>query len=813
MADRLDRYRGKRDAARTSEPVPEGSGGSGEDAAPRFVVQEHHATRLHWDLRLERDGVLVSWALPRYLPLAPGRNVVAIRTEDHPLEYVSFSGQIPAGEYGAGTMSIHDTGTYETIKWDERKVEVHLRGERLDASYALFPIERDGDPAADGATWMVHRMDAGEHPAPQEDPPDRIAPMLARAGTLPTGEGWRFEVKWDGARTLVSSQPGEWCARSRSLADVSVTFPELSAVGRGLGVHRAVLDGEVVALESDGTPSFARLQRRLGRTEPAKVKRVARDAPVRYVVFDVLWLDGEDLMGLSYDERRARLDALDLERHGGPVLMVPEAHDDGAALLEAAAGLGLEGVVAKRRDCPYTPGRRSDGWVKVKLTGRIEAVIAGWTAGEGRRRDHLGALVLGLPDPETGELRYAGKVGTGFKEDDLVELRRLLADREVAQSPLAESTGGLAPPNGTAFVRPDLACEIEFTEMSPDGVFRHPSYKGLVARAEDGEEPGARDGAAPGARRRGRTGGSADGTLVRAAGRELRLTNLDKPLWPDGTTKAATLEYAAQVAEVLLPHLHGRPLTLRRWPDGTQGPTFYEKRAPRHRPDWVETVAVEHEAGVEEHLLAAESATLVWLANLAAIELHTPLHRVPPGATPDAERCADLVAFDLDPGAPATAAECASVALLLRGMLEGLGLDAWVKASGSKGLQVYLPLATPTPYARTRAFAKAVAEVLAQEEPQLVVARQAKALRTGRVLVDWMQNDRSKTTVSVYSLRAAHARPTVSAPLTWDEVEALADDGDPASVLFSPPEVLARIERDGDLFAGVLDTDQELPAA
>jgi len=529
------------------------------------------------------------------------------------------------------------------------------------------------------------------------------------------------------------------------------------------------------------------LQRRMHLTGEAKVKRLAKEQPVRYVVFDVLWLDGHPLMDLSYEERRARLRELDLAREG---ILVPDPVDDGEALLGAARDLGLEGIVAKRRDARYAPGARTDAWIKVKLTGQDEFVIGGWTAGEGRRRDHIGALLVGLPDPETGVLHFAGRVGTGFSDRDLEMLRAALSARRRERSPFAPSTGGVEPPRGSTFTEPELRCEVEFTAWTPDGVLRHPSFKGLVMD----DEP-----AAP-----VRSGNNA--TLVKAAGRELRLTNVDKPLWPDGTTKGALIAYYAQIAEVLVPHLSGRALTLRRWPDGVEGPTFYEKRAPSHRPEWVATTPVTRSDGVEEHVVVEEPATLAWLGNLAAIELHTPLHR---GDTTDAE----ILAFDLDPGPPAGFLECARVAQLLRGMLGGLGLQTFVKSSGSKGLQVYVPLnGDGVPYAQTRAFAKAVAEVLERAEPDLVVSRQAKAQRTGKVLVDWMQNDDSKTTVSVYSVRAAHDRPTISAPLTWDELDAALEAGDADVFLLGPDEVLARVAADGDPFAPVLSLVQELPA-
>ncbi len=802
--ERLGGYRAKRDAQATPEPGLEGTveEHDGGGSSPRFVVQEHHATRLHWDLRLERDGVLVSFAVPNGLPPDLGTNHLAIRTEDHPLKYLHFHGEIPKGSYGAGTMTISDTGTYEVLKWEPRKIEIHLHGTRHEAQFALFVIDKDQtlDPERDGAQWMIHRM--GEPEDPDAGPlPERIAPMLAKPGTLPHGDDWRFEIKWDGARVLAHSRPGHLLLRSRNLNDVTAQYPELHALQRALGEHRAVLDGEVVAFDRDGKPSFSALQRRMHVTGEAKVRRLAKEQPVRFVAFDVLWLDGHGLCDLSYDERRARLAELDLASLVTEVV-VPDPETDGEALLEAARGLELEGVMAKRRDAPYVPGARSAAWTKVKLIGSMTLVVAGWTAGEGKRGTHLGALLLGLEDPETGELRYAGRVGTGFTERTLVELKQALAQRSVDESPLAPSTGGTVPPKGASYVTPELRCEVEFTGWTPDGVLRHPSFKGLVA-PEDEEGPPSAAGGSRGVSRDGK------GTLVKAAGRELRVTNLDKPLWPDGTTKGELIAYYAQVAPVLVPHLSGRPLTMRRWPDGVQGMTFFEKRAPSHRPEWVATEAVAHSEGIDDRVLVEEPATLAWLGNLAAIELHTPLHRL--GRAPDGS--AEILAFDLDPGAPATAIECARVAFILRGMLEGLGLRTFVKSSGSKGLQVYVPLnAGAMPYVRTKAFSRAVAELLAREEAGLVVSRQVKAERRGKVLVDWLQNEHGKTTVSVYSVRAAHDRPTISVPLTWDELQDGLDGGDPEAFLLGPDEVLARVDEHGDVWAEVLTLDQELPS-
>jgi bifunctional non-homologous end joining protein LigD len=784
--DPLAAYRRKRDLSAT--PEPEGRPEPAPAGAPRFVVQEHSATRLHWDLRLEHDGVLASWALPRYLPGDPGDNRIAVRTEDHPLEYLDFEGEIPAGRYGAGTMTIHDRGTYELLTWEPRKVEVELHGERLCGRWALFATGRA--EAGGGKDWMIHRMGAPADPD-AEPLPERIEPMLARPGELPAGPGWAFEVKWDGVRALCRSEPGRMRLMARSGSDITARYPELARLSRDLHEHEALLDGEVVAFGADGTPSFQALQRRMHVDDERRIRRLAAEVPVTYVIFDLLHLDGHSLIALPYDERRARLEAL---RLGGPHWQVPDADADGSALLAAAERLKLEGVVAKRRGAPYEPGRRSGAWLKVRRRETLDVVIGGWIAGEGGRRGRIGALLVGEPD-EDGHLRYRGRVGTGFSDLALEDLSRRLAPLARERSPFAP--GGPRPPRGARWVEPVLAGEAGFTERSEEGLLRHPVWLGLR------EEPPAalvlRDEHAE--RGRGRV------AVALAGGREIPVTNLDKPLYPDGTTKRDVLEYAAAIAPVLVPHLRGRALTLRRFPDGTAGEAFFEKRVPPHAPDWVATARVAYGRETIRQVLADEPGTLVWLAQLAALELHPSLARA---AAPDRPT---VLVFDLDPGAPAALPECCRVALLVRAMLGGVGLRALPKTSGSKGLQLYVPLNRPEPtFEDTRRVAQAVAEVLAHEEPGLVVARQAKAARRGRVLVDWYQNDRAKTTVAAYSLRARE-RPTVSMPLTWDEVEACAGGGDPAALVLSWRDALTRVAEQGDLFGEVLTLAQRLPPA
>ena len=459
MSDRLDRYRSKRDFSATPEPGGDAPAAEGEC---RFVVHEHHARRLHWDLRLERDGVLVSWAVPRGIPPDPARNHLAVHTEDHPLEYIDFSGDIPAGQYGAGTMKIWDRGTYETHKFREGEVMVTFHGERLRGRYVLFRTRGDD--------WMIHRMDPPEDPD-REPMPQRLAPMLARTGPLPRDRGeWAYEIKWDGVRAIRDAEGGRLRLESRNGNDITPRYPELRPLGGALGAREAVLDGEVVAFE-DGRPSFQKLQGRMHLTSEHAVRRLAASDPVVYMIFDLLYLDGRLLLAESYEERRAKLVELGLN---GPTWQTPAHHmGDGAALLEASRAQGLEGIIAKRIDCPYTPGRRATGWVKVKNIRRADAVIGGWLPGEGGRSGRLGALVVGFY--EDGELRYAGRVGTGFTQAELTRLGTLLDGLARETSPFA----GRQPPRETRFVEPRLVCVVDYSEVTKAKTLRQPSYKGL----------------------------------------------------------------------------------------------------------------------------------------------------------------------------------------------------------------------------------------------------------------------------------------------------------------------------------------------
>jgi bifunctional non-homologous end joining protein LigD len=793
---KLTEYERKRDFDKTAEPAPKRR--PKKKGAPRFVVQEHSARRLHWDLRLEHDGVAASWAIPNGIPEDPDENRKAVHTEDHPLEYLEWEGEIPKGEYGGGTMTIWDSGTYELEKWERGKVVVDFHGERVRGRYALFRAGKDEKD------WMIHRIDP---PARERDPfPENVVPMLARLSALPRDDGkWAVEVKWDGVRALAYCQPGRVELQTRNLNVVTAQYPEIRRLSRAIGAHHAVLDGELVAFDENGKPSFERLQQRIHNTDENVVRRRMKSHPVVYVIFDLLYMDGEDLTGEPYSRRRELLEGLGLS---GESWQTP-GHSVGHAkeLLEASKEQGLEGVILKRLDSAYAPGKRTGAWLKVKNTSRQDLVIGGWTPGEGRRAKQLGALLVGYFEQDGGEpvLRYGGKVGTGFSDQDLAALSARLAPLEREASPFA---AGPAPPRKAHFVEPRLVAEIEFREMTKEGLLRHPAYKGLredkpaagveLERASDAEGESLTATAAKRPRNK---------AAVTVEGRELTLSNLDKVLYPKaGFTKGELIDWYARIAEVLLPHLRDRPLTLKRYPNGVEGKHFYEKRCPSHRPDWVTTASVysERHEGEIDYCVVEDLPTLVWAANLADIELHTSLSRAAAMDRPTA------MVFDLDPGAPADVIDCAQVAIWLRGMFEQLGLSCYPKTSGSKGMQLYVPLNSETTYEQTKPFAKAVAETLEKRFGDRVVSQMSKAKRPGKVLIDWSQNDVHKTTVNVYSLRAKE-RPTVSTPLEWDEVAAALEAGDPKALVFDHAAALERVAAKGDLFAPLLSEEQELP--
>ena len=756
-----DEYRRKRNPRRTPEPFT----GSPSHGAPIFVVQRHRARALHYDLRLERDGALASWAVPKGIPLEVGVRHLAVKVEDHPLDYASFEGEIPAGEYGGGSVEIWDRGTYELV--EEKRdggLTVELHGKRLEGTWTLIPAGMGGN----AANWLVIRKGEGVQRR-------RYRPMLAiRATALPRGGDWLFEPKWDGFRAIATLSGGDVSLRSRNDKDLGDRF---ATVVRGLpaaiATPDAVLDGEVCALDDTGTARFGSLQRGDGR--------------LVFVAFDLLELDGRPLVDEPLTSRRELLASI--VRPDAAVQVSP-TFDDGDALLAACREQGIEGVVAKRAGSRYRQGARSPDWVKVKLSMRQEFVVVGWTPGEGSRASGIGALVLAVR--EGGELKHVGSVGSGLSGKELQDIRRLLAGIERGSSPLRE-VPRLAKTRraDVHWVEPRVVVEVEFAEWTSDGKLRAPVYLGL-REDKAAEDVVGESVPFPDEITRGR--------------RTLRFSNLDKPFWPEeGITKGDLLAYYRAIAPAVVPHLRGRPFTMKRYPDGWQGKSFFQKDTPKHAPDWLRTAPFpatsrEGETRIIDYAIVDDELSLLWVVSMGCIDLHTWTSRADKPERPD------WVIFDLDPSEGTGFAEVVEAALSLRELLELLGLRSYPKTSGSRGLHVLVPITRRHTHADARAFAATIGDALARAHPGLVTTQWSKAKRRG-VLVDANQNGPGKTTATAYSVRPRAGAP-VSAPLSWDEVV-------PSLELsaFTMSVVLERVERHGDLFAPVLEGGQSLKAA
>jgi bifunctional non-homologous end joining protein LigD len=785
MSQKLGEYRRKRDPKATPEPF----GGGKQSREPIFVVQRHDARSLHYDFRLERDGVLLSWAVPKGVPLEPGQQRLAVHVEDHPLEYAVFEGEIPAGQYGAGTVELWDRGTYELV--EEKRdggLTVRLHGERLDGTWALVPAKLSGDPK----NWLLLRKREQAEGSGRELSDYR--PMLSTPSeTLPTGQDWLYEVKWDGYRAIVSLRGGETTLTSRNGNDLTGRFPGVvQAVPRAVRTPDCVLDGEVCALDEQGRASFSAMQQGKPGT------------PVVLYVFDVLEIEREPVVDLPLIERRERLEEL-LDRRNRTVRQ-SDAFDDGEALLRAAHEQELEGVIAKRKDSRYQPGRRSRDWLKVKTHGRQEFVVAGYTRGKGTREKGFGSLVLGVYDD--GKLQYAGNVGTGFTAKEIDRLLKLLRPLETDECPFPEPPKMPRVRKGDAvWVEPRLVAEVEFAEWTHDGHLRAPAYQGL-REDKNPREVRREKGSVPVEQGESTATAAPVEPEIKRGRRVLKLSNLDKPFWPDeGITKGDLLAYYRDVAPVLVPHLRDRPFTMRRYPDGAHGKAFFQKDAPTHMPDWIPTKRIlvstrespRQRRSIEAPLVNDELA-LLWMVNMGCIDMNTWYSRVDKPDRPD------FVLFDLDPSEDVGFAETIQVALLVKSALDSLGLVSFPKTSGADGMHVLVPVERRHTFDDTREFAEIVARALARTHRGLVTTEWTRAKRRG-VLIDSNQNGEGKTIASVYSVRPKPGAP-VSTPLRWDEVT---DKLNPS--IYSMDVVRERIAHHGDLYEGVLTTRQRLTDA
>ena len=799
----LEVYQRKRDFKRT--PEPKGQRPKTEPTR-RYVVHRHHATRLHWDVRLEMRGILASFAVPQGPPLVPGKRRLAVHTEDHPIEYLTFHGVIPDG-YGAGSMTIWDQGTYDLLmekpgtgaKGGELKIQFH--GTRLTGEYVIVQTT-----AEEGRHWLMIM-----HGTPPKDDPlqRKIEPMLAITADAPfDSPQFTYEAKWDGVRTLAFVDGGEVRLQTRNLLDSTKQYPEAHGAAEALtGGYQAILDGEVVAFDEKGVPSFQRLQPRMHQRDDGAVSRLRKSVPVIYEVFDLLYLDGEDLTRQPLRERRRRLEAA-LEPMGA-IRLSEGFPGTGVALFNAVRDQGLEGIVAKRLDAPYVSGR-SAAWVKVKAFKAMDCVIGGWTAGQGGRHGTLGALVVGIY--RDGELVPVGHVGSGFDDRTLRELLAILKEHQSPTSPFAVQPKVNQP---ATWCFPDLVCEVRYVEMTRDGTLRHPTYLGLRSDVDPKECTGQEIAAsAKEAQRKAEKAARTDvpaevapvakartPSVIEVDGHQLKLTNLEKVLFPeDGYTKADLIKYYTDVSPYLIPVIRDRPLTLKPFPDGISGPSFYQKDKPSFTPKWIKSWtdrAADREGGID-YVLCNDLATLIWMANYTAIEIHPWLSRVDRPDNPD------FAIIDLDPSTGATWAEVKETALVVRDVLHGLDLEGFPKTTGSRGIHVLVPIARRYSFEESRGFVEQVGKAAREKAPKLVTLAFAKKERRG-IYVDYLQNVRGKTTAGPYSVRPIRRAP-VSAPLRWDEISGL---GRPdAFTIVNLPERLSKV---GDLLTPALKLPQKLP--
>ena len=761
MNEKLSDYERKRKRRETPEPFT--SSRSRKTQAPVFVVQRHDARRLHYDFRLELEGALASWAVPKGVPLEPGQRALAVHVEDHPLDYATFEGEIPAGNYGAGTVEIWDNGTFELI---ERKrdggLTVHLHGSRLEGLWTLVPARLDGDPK----NWLLIK---------KHDEVDRVgrndyeAMAATLAEELPSGGDWTYEIKWDGYRALGYVRNGVAKLVSRRGNDLTGRFPEVAkALEKAVRSPECVVDGEVCALDEQGRPSFSAMQQ--GRRS------------LVYAVFDVLEVDAVSVVDLPLEERRDRLEALlNTKTKGAQLVQVSARFEDGDALFEAAQAQGLEGVMAKKLGSKYCEGKRTRDWLKIKTHGRQEFVVVGYTRGEGRRANSFGSLVMATNEDEG--LRWVGNVGTGFNEKLIRELLEQLEPLRIDASPLAVVPKMPRVNKGdVVWVKPKLVAEVKFTEFTHDGHLRAPVFQGL----RDDKPPGD----------------------VVIEIERVKLSNPDKVFWAtEGITKGDLFEYYRAAAPVLVPHLRERPFTMRRYPDGAAGKAFFQKDAPKGMPEWIPTYHVQvstrasppRKKWIDAPLVNEEDA-LLWMVNMGCIDMNTWYSRVDKPDRPD------FVLFDLDPSPDVGFPETIQVALIVKAALDALGLVSFPKTSSADGMHILVPIERRYTFDDTREFSEIVARAIARAHQGLATNEWSKAKRRG-VLIDSNQNGEGKTIASVYSVRPRPGAP-VSTPLLWDEVN---EGLDPLA--FTMDVVLDRIAAHGDLFEGVLTKRQRLDRA
>ena len=828
----LEAYRAKRDFGRTREPIGSAPTPAEAPAGGLYVIQKHRARRLHFDFRLELDGVLKSWAVTRGPSLDPAEKRLAVRTEDHPLEYGSFEGTIPKGEYGGGEVMLWDRGTWtpkgdphEGLEKGQLKFELH--GERLKGGFSLVRLrsrekekrenwllvkerdecaDRSSDPiqkwtksVATGRTfeeitagddvWSSKkgRSDAVPQPprpkqrrAAQTLPMPRFRPpqLAVLSTTPPSGPEWLHEIKFDGYRVLAAMAGGSAKLYTRSGLDWTEKFRGVAEAVAQLPARAALIDGEVVVPDENGRTDFGRLQRALdggGET-------------LRYYAFDLLELDGEDLAGLPLIERKRRLAAL-LNDAPDVILYSDHIIGDGREILEQTCRMGLEGIVSKRADKSYI-SRRTPGWIKSKCSGRDEFVIGGWRPSTKKERP-FSSLLLG--EFEDGKLRYRGRVGTGFDEARLAEIARKLRPLARKTSPFADASREAA--RDAKWVQPRLVAEIAYAERTADGYLRHPSFIGLR------EDKPASQVKAPEAMKNDAAPKREDAATSPAT----RLTHPDKLLFPGaGVTKAELAAYWRRVAPLALPHIRGRPLSLVRCPEGSGQGCFFQRHHTRGMPPGLLPAPLRDSEGqLEEFLKIEDVAGLEAAAQIGALELHIWGSHASTVETPD------RLVFDLDPDPSVPFAEVKRAARDFRALLEAAGLETFPLLTGGKGIHVVAPLVPRLGWSELKSFAKGVAMRLAKDDPQRFTAKMTKARRKGKVYIDYLRNERGASAIAPYSPRARET-PSVATPVSWTELARI--ERADAFAMDAIPRRLGSLR--GDPWAGYFDLQQEIsPAA
>ncbi len=812
-------------------------------------MQRHDATRLHYDFRLEVDGVLKSWAVPKGPSLEPLAKVLAVHVEDHPLDYGNFEGNIPKGEYGGGSVMLWDRGSYELLgdapalaQIERGDLKFRLHGEKLHGEFALVQMRNRGK----GNEWLlIKKKDANAKPgwnvedharsvltgrtqqeiaenlpataephtaarslakvkgAAASPMPRSVQPMLATlAEHPPSGSDWLYEVKWDGVRALCFVEDNQLRIYSRNQKRCDQQYPELTVLPRSLKASSAILDGEIAVLDENGRARFSLIQPRIGVGDPNSVAHLARSAPATLFLFDLLYLDGYDLRGVALEERKRLLS--EIVTPTDRIRFSDHFAANGAAMLEAARAHGIEGILAKRRDSKYEP-RRSRDWVKIKVVTTGDFVIGGFTHGE---RDYFSSLVLGLYD--RGKLVHVGQVGTGFNDKTLKEIFGRIQPLITKKSPFGGPVKAL---RDVTWVKPELVAEIKYLEVTPDGLLRAPVFLHLRSDKDPAEcvretaasepEPEA---ATPLILREPIAPPKSPAELqVTVDGHRLKFTNLNKIFYPgEGIAKRDVINYYNAVANLIIPHLRDRPLSLKRYPNGIDHDFFFQKDAEDKVPEWVrlEPVFSEHNQDDIHYIICNDRATLLYLANLACIDQNPWMSRIGTLENPD------FALIDLDPTEGCPYDQIVEAAQLVKKTLDALSLAGYPKTTGGDGMHVYIPLEPEYTYEQVRTFAELLSILVIREKPDLFTTpRTVSQRKKGKVYFDYLQISTGKTIAAPYVLRAYPGGP-VSAPLDWAEVK--------KGLLpsqFTIHNVIDRFERVGDLFEPVLANPQKLEPA